>query len=111
MNNPAGGLFQIGDALHTADSSVALSLFPHFAEVFGYFRPTGSRRVAEVLRQGRGPIAGGGRRATIKEAGQPGPDPLLAAVGELQFEVVVDRMQGEYGVSCAVERVLCDRAR
>ena len=40
LNNPAGGLFQIGDALHTG-SKIAFEPIPSFSpEVFGYLRPT-----------------------------------------------------------------------
>ena len=105
LNNPAGGLFQIGDALHTG-SSVAFEPIPSFSpEVFGYLRPTEVGASRKSFAKGVDQLLAEGAVQRLKERGNDGPDPLLAAVGELQFEVVVDRMQGEYGVSCAVERV------
>lgn len=38
-------------------------------------------------------------------------DPVLAAVGELQFEVVQARMQAEYGVETAIDRLPYTHAR
>ena len=111
LNNPAGGLFQIGDALHTG-SSVAFEPIPSFSpEVFGYLRPTEVGASRKSFAKGVDQLLAEGAVQRLKERGNDGPDPLLAAVGELQFEVVVDRMQGEYGVSCAVERVSYTIAR
>ena len=111
LNNPAGGLFQIGDALHTG-SSVAFEPIPSFSpEVFGYLRPTEVGASRKSFAKGVDQLLAEGAVQRLRERGNDGPDPLLAAVGELQFEVVVDRMQGEYGVSCAVERVSYTIAR
>jgi len=37
-------------------------------------------------------------------------EPILAAVGELQFDVVVARLRAEYGVEAALERPTAARA-
>jgi peptide chain release factor 3 len=37
--------------------------------------------------------------------------PILAAVGELQFEVVVARLKEEYGVDASIERLPFTQAR
>ena len=73
--------------------------------MFGYLR-IGAEGNRKGFKKGIAQLLAEGAVQCLKGRGEgEGADPLLAAVGELQFEVVVDRMQGEYGVSCAVERV------
>ena len=107
LNNPAGGLFQIGDALHSGAAAVAFEPIPSFSpECFGYLRPTEVGASKKSFQKGVDQLLAEGAVQRLKQRGSgDGEDPLLAAVGELQFEVVVDRMQGEYGVACAIERV------
>jgi peptide chain release factor 3 len=99
LNNPAGGLFAIGDALHTGTATLNFEPIPSFSpEVFGFLRPTQVGFSKKSLGKGVTQLLSEGAVQRLKPRGeQDGADPLLAAVGELQFEVVVDRMQGEYG--------------
>lgn len=111
LNNPAGGLFQIGDALHTG-AALSFEPIPSFSpEVFGYLRPTEVGASRKSFAKGVSQLLAEGAVQRLRERGNDAPDPLLAAVGELQFEVVVDRMAGEYGVKCEVERVSYTIAR
>ena len=113
LNNPAGGLFQIGDALHSGAAAVAFEPIPSFSpECFGYLRPSEVGASKKSFQKGVDQLLAEGAVQRLKQRGSgDGEDPLLAAVGELQFEVVVDRMQGEYGVACAIERVSYTIAR
>ena len=113
LNNPAGGLFQIGDALHSGAAAVAFEPIPSFSpECFGYLRPSEVGASKKSFQKGVDQLLAEGAVQRLKQRGSgDGEDPLLAAVGELQSEVVVDRMQGEYGVACAIERVSYTIAR
>ncbi|KAH8079151.1 hypothetical protein JL720_9411 [Aureococcus anophagefferens] len=94
-------------------ASVAFEPIPSFSpECFGYLRPTEVGASKKSFQKGVDQLLAEGAVQRLKQRGSgDGEDPLLAAVGELQFEVVVDRMQGEYGVACAIERVSYTIAR
>ena len=98
------GVFVIGDTV-SEDASVRFDAIPKFEpECFAVIRCVAvdkSKRFHRGMKQleEEGAIqllvaADGGRR-----------DVILAAVGELQFDVVVSRLDSEYGVSAAIERL------
>ena len=100
LNNP--GSFAIGDTLYVGKRR-SLPPIPTFSpELFAYLRnaDTGKYKqfqkgVAELL--GEGAVQVMYSRDAIKQ------DPILAAVGGLQFEVVQARMKQEYGVETTLE--------
>ncbi len=98
------GVFVIGDTV-SEDASVRFDAIPKFEpECFAVIRSVAvdkSKRFHRGMKQleEEGAIqllvaADGGRR-----------DVILAAVGELQFDVVVSRLESEYGVMAAIERL------
>ena len=102
LNNP--GSFAIGDTLYVGKRR-ALPPIPTFSpELFAYLRnvDTGKYKqfqkgVQELL--GEGAVQVMYSRDAIKQ------DPILAAVGQLQFEVVQARMKQEYGVETTLENL------
>jgi peptide chain release factor 3 len=98
------GVFVIGDTV-SEDASVRFDAIPKFEpECFAVIRSVAvdkSKRFHRGMKQleEEGAIqllvaADGGRR-----------DIILAAVGELQFDVVVSRLESEYGVAASIERL------
>ena len=108
LNNP--GSFAIGDTLYTGKRRV-LPPIPTFSpELFAYLRnaDTGKYKqfqkgVAELL--GEGAVQVMYSRDSLKQ------DPILAAVGQLQFEVVQARMAQEYGVETTLDMLPFNVAR
>lgn len=106
VNNPKGGLFHIGDALHSRAAPLFFDPIPSFSpEVFGYLRPTEVGASRKALNKGLDQLLSEGavQRLSARHAADAQADALVAAVGTLQFEVVVDRLLGEYGVKTRVD--------
>ncbi len=109
LNNP--GAFTIGDTLYTGPK-VAFPPIPTFSpELFARLRnPNTSlakkfQKGIEQLEEEKAiqvlhPLEGGGSQ-----------EPVLAAVGELQFEVAQYRLKAEYGVETRLERLSFTSAR
>ena len=110
LNNP--GVFAIGDTVHTGPGTLNFPGIPSFSpEVFAKLRATdpGARKsfnagVEQLMEEGAVQVM----YSTDEFKAQ---EPILAAVGQLQIEVVVARMQNEYGVACATEGLPFQRAR
>lgn len=100
LNNP--GVFGIGDTIYSGQK-LEYEGIPYFSpELFAYLRnPNPSKfkqfnkGVAELREEGAIQIM-----YSVDEAKR---DPILAAVGQLQFEVVQFRLQNEYGVETRLE--------
>ena len=100
LNNP--GVFAIGDTIYNG-KKIEYEGIPCFSpELFAYLRnPNPSKfkqfhkGVTELQEEGAVQIM-----YSVDEAKR---DPILAAVGQLQFEVVQFRMQNEYGVETRLE--------
>jgi peptide chain release factor 3 len=100
LNNP--GVFAIGDTIYNG-KKIEYEGIPCFSpELFAYLRnPNPSKfkqfhkGVTELREEGAVQIM-----YSVDEAKR---DPILAAVGQLQFEVVQFRMQNEYGVETLLE--------
>jgi peptide chain release factor 3 len=100
LNNP--GVFAIGDTIYNG-KKIEYEGIPCFSpELFAYLRnPNPSKfkqfhkGVTELREEGAVQIM-----YSVDEAKR---DPILAAVGQLQFEVVQFRMQNEYGVETRLE--------
>jgi peptide chain release factor 3 len=100
LTNP--GVFQIGDTLCTGQP-VRFSGIPRFApEHFAVLR---NRRI-EKYKQFQKGIEQLGEEGVVQvfyDADASRREPILAAVGRLQFEVVQFRLQSEYGVETILE--------
>ncbi len=98
------GLFAIGDTLCAA-GPLQFAAIPRFPpERFAVLR---NRDVArqKQFRRGLAQLDGEGVVQVLHPAVGGLQAPILASVGELQFDVVEARLAGEYGVRIAVERL------
>jgi len=102
INNP--GNFAIGDTLFTGNSRIAFPGIPSFSpEKFAYIRnpnPSSYKSFQKGIQQ----LLDEGAVQALRQRNDDGGGPLiLAAVGQLQFEVVQARLKGEYGVDSVLE--------
>ena len=102
INNP--GNFAIGDTLFTGSGTVAFPGIPSFSpEKFSYIRSPNPSDY-KAFRKGIDQLLDEGAVQALRQRNDDGGGPLLlAAVGQLQFEVVQARLKGEYGVESIME--------
>jgi len=102
INNP--GNFAIGDTLYTGNGKVAFPGIPSFSpEKFAYIRSPNPSDY-KAFRKGLDQLLDEGAVQALRQRNDDGGGPLmLAAVGQLQFEVVQARLQNEYGVESIME--------
>ena len=100
LNNP--GMFSIGDTLYTG-SKVEYEGIPCFSpEIFSWLRnPNPS--AFKNFRKGVNELREEGAVQILYDTDESKRDPILAAVGQLQLEVVQHRLQNEYGVETRLE--------
>ncbi|KAL6747846.1 peptide-chain release factor [Haematococcus lacustris] len=99
LTNP--GAFAIGDTLVTGPV-LAFPPIPTFSpELFSYMRCAPNQKKA--FNKGVEGLLGEGAVQVLYSTDQYVVDPILAAVGALQFEVVQYRMKDEYGVDTTLE--------
>ncbi len=100
------GTLRIGDTL-SADGDLEFSGIPRFA-------PEHFARVVTEDALRRKQLDAGLRQLTEEGAAQvfftsstevAGPTPIVGAVGMLQFDVMLHRLEHEYGVRCRLERI------
>jgi peptide chain release factor 3 len=104
------GLFTIGDTL-SAGPPLQFAAIPRFQpELFGRLR---NRDIArhKAFAKGLVQLEEEGAIQVLRTIEQSPRMPILAAVGELQFEVVVARLKEEYGVDASIERLPFTQAR
>ena len=104
INNP--GNFAIGDTLFTGNMKVAFPGIPSFSpEKFAYIRnPNPS--TYKSFQKGIDQLLAEGAVQSLRQRNDDGGGPLiLAAVGQLQFEVVQARLQNEYKVESTLEPI------
>lgn len=104
INNP--GNFAIGDTLFTGTKKVAFPGIPSFSpEIFAYIRnPNPS--TYKSFQKGIDQLLMEGAVQALRQRNDDGGGPLiLAAVGQLQFEVVQARLKSEYGVESQFEPI------
>jgi peptide chain release factor 3 len=103
------GLFMIGDTLSTAP--LRFDAVPRFApEHFAILRCRSLSKHKQFHR-GLTQLQEEGAIQVLVSADSVQRDLVLAAVGELQFDVVVARLAHEYGVETALDRLPFDMAR
>jgi peptide chain release factor 3 len=104
------GLFVIGDTL-CSGTPLAFDAIPQFPpECFGVLRSqdlTKQKQFQKGLQQ----LEEEGVMQVLYSPDHVRREPVLAAVGELQFDVVASRLETEYGVKTLVERMSFSLAR
>lgn len=104
------GAYNIGDILST-NGPVSFEPIPRFQpEHFATVRNTNASKYKQ-FHKALGQLEEEGAIQVLHPFGSHITDPVLAAVGELQFEVVQARMQSEYGVETAIDRLNYSEAR
>jgi peptide chain release factor 3 len=103
LNNP--GVFAIGDTVFEEGSErISFPGIPSFSpELFAYIRnpnPSSYKNFRKGLNQ---LLEEGAVQLLRVREDQGNEDPILAAVGQLQFEVVQRRLQDEYNVESKLE--------
>ena len=100
LNNP--GMFAIGDTLYLG-SKVEYEGIPCFSpEIFSWLRnPNPS--AFKNFRKGVNELREEGAVQILYDTDESKRDPILAAVGQLQLEVVQHRLENEYGVATRLE--------
>jgi len=100
LNNP--GMFSIGDTLYEGQR-VEYEGIPCFSpEIFSWLRnPNPS--AFKNFRKGVNELREEGAVQILYDTDQSKRDPILAAVGQLQLEVVQHRLENEYGVATQLE--------
>jgi len=104
INNP--GNFAIGDTLFTGTDKIEFPGIPSFSpEKFAYIRsPNPSDR--KSFQKGIDQLLAEGAIQALRQRNDEGGGPLiLAAVGQLQFEVVQARLKSEYNVDSDMEDI------
>jgi len=104
INNP--GNFAIGDTLFTGNEKIAFPGIPSFSpEKFAYIRnpnPSSYKSFQKGIEQ----LLAEGAVQALRQRNDDGGGPLiLAAVGQLQFEVVQARLKSEYNVDSDLEPI------
>ena len=100
LNNP--GVFAIGDTIYTG-KKLEYDGIPCFSpELFAYLRNVNPSKFKQ-FRKGVSELREEGAVQIMYSVDESKRDPILAAVGQLQFEVVQFRMQNEYGVETRLE--------
>lgn len=100
LNNP--GVFAIGDTIYLGQR-LEYEGIPCFSpEMFAFLRNPNPSKFKQ-FRKGINELREEGAVQIMYSADEAKRDPILAAVGQLQFEVVQFRMQNEYGVETRLE--------
>jgi len=100
LNNP--GVFAIGDTIYNGQK-LEYEGIPCFSpELFAYLRNPNPSKFKQ-FRKGISELQEEGAVQIMYSADEAKRDPILAAVGQLQFEVVQFRMQNEYNVESTLE--------
>jgi len=110
INNP--GNFAIGDTLFTGTGKLAFPGIPSFSpERFCYIRSPNPSDY-KSFRKGMDQLLDEGAVQALRQRNDDGGGPLmLAAVGQLQFEVVQTRLENEYKVKSIMEPLSYTLAR
>ena len=108
LNNP--GVFAIGDTIYQG-KKLEYEGIPCFSpEIFAYLKNPNPSKFKQ-FQKGIKELQEEGAIQIMYSADDFKRDPILAAVGQLQFEVVQFRMQNEYGVETKLEPLPYSLAR
>ena len=108
LNNP--GVFAIGDTIYVGQK-LEYEGIPCFSpELFAYLKNPNPSKFKQ-FRKGVSELQEEGAVQIMYSADEAKRDPILAAVGQLQFEVVQFRLQNEYGVETTLEMLPYSVAR
>ncbi|PPT10704.1 Peptide chain release factor 3 [Geitlerinema sp. FC II] len=100
LNNP--GVFAIGDTIYNG-KKLEYEGIPCFSpELFAYLRNVNPSKFKQ-FRKGVSELREEGAVQIMYSVDESKRDPILAAVGQLQFEVVQFRLETEYGVETRLE--------
>ena len=104
------GLFAIGDSL-TENKQFEFEGIPQFApEYFASVRTKSALKRKQLLK-GLLQLCQEGTVQMFVDESRAASDPILAAVGSLQFDVLMFRLQSEYNVDCALDTLPYKHAR
>lgn len=108
LNNP--GVFAIGDTIYQGQR-LEYEGIPCFSpELFAYLKNPNPSKYKQ-FQKGVQELREEGAVQIMFSVDESKRDPILAAVGQLQFEVVQFRLQNEYGVDTRVEQLPFSVAR
>ncbi|MGF1495366.1 MAG: peptide chain release factor 3 [Elainellaceae cyanobacterium] len=108
LNNP--GTFAIGDTIYVGQR-LEYEGIPCFSpELFAYLRNPNPSKFKQ-FRKGVNELREEGAIQIMYSVDEAKRDPILAAIGQLQFEVVQFRLQNEYGVETRLEHLPYSVAR
>lgn len=108
LNNP--GVFAIGDTIYQGEK-LEYEGIPFFSpEMFAYLKNPNPSKYKQ-FRKGVAELREEGAVQIMYSADESRRDPILAAVGQLQFEVVQFRLQNEYNVETLLEMLPYSVAR
>ncbi|AFY47294.1 peptide chain release factor 3 [Nostoc sp. PCC 7524] len=100
LNNP--GVFAIGDTIYTGQK-LEYEGIPYFSpELFAILRNPNPSKFKQ-FQKGISELREEGAVQIMYSTDEAKRDPIMAAVGQLQFEVVQFRLQNEYGVETILE--------
>jgi peptide chain release factor 3 len=100
LNNP--GVFAIGDTIYNGQK-LEYEGIPSFSpELFAYLRNPNPSKFKQ-FQKGVNELREEGAVQIMYSADEAKREPILAAVGQLQFEVVQFRMKNEYGVETLLD--------
>jgi len=101
LNNP--GAFAIGDTIYTGGQKLEFEGIPCFSpELFAYLRNPNPSKFKQ-FHKGVADLREEGAVQIMYSVDEAKRDPILAAVGQLQFEVVQFRLENEYNVETRLE--------
>lgn len=104
------GMFSIGDSL-VEDDNFEFEGIPSFApEYFAVVRTTSALKRKQLLK-GLVQLCQEGTVQMFIDESRAASDPVLAAVGALQFDVLLFRLKNEYNVDCALDNLDFKHAR
>ncbi|MEO1389109.1 MAG: peptide chain release factor 3 [Cyanobacteria bacterium J06634_6] len=102
LNNP--GMFSIGDTIYQGER-LEYEGIPFFSpEMFAYLKNPNPSKFKQ-FRKGVSELREEGAVQIMYSADESKRDPILAAVGQLQFEVVQFRLKNEYNVDTRLEPI------
>jgi len=108
LNNP--GVFAIGDTIYQGEQLEYAGIPCFSPELFAFLRNPNPSKFKQ-FRKGVNELREEGAVQIMYSVDESKRDPILAAVGQLQFEVVQFRLENEYGVETRTEMLPYSVAR